>query len=281
MIILEGQRFTEIIAAVLFEMREHSLPVQTERWQGIAANQQTRELQNVVFEVDLQGIEDLDHWRYDIGPNLPWADDHFRERISGDPLNPGQEWKNWPWGLAANKFRKAERFNHTYMERFWPKYARRTDDGRLRKMGNNIRGYPESDMRPIHGISGYYGDLQDYIEFLSHEPYTRQAWFPLFHPEDIGVGDGGRKMCSLGYQIIVRDGKASIWYPLRSCDARRHFQDDCYLAVRFLLWVIDRCRERNPDVWNDIRPGKYAMHMTSLHCFKNDYDILQEKRIWA
>jgi hypothetical protein len=92
---------------------------------------------------------------------------------------------------------------------------------------------------------------------------------PLFHPEDTGKSDGGRKMCSLGYQVIVRDGAAHIWYPLRSVDFIRHMRDDCYLAVRMLLWVIDRCREKHK-YWEGIVPGSYAMHCTSLHVFEGD-----------
>jgi len=244
--------------------------VRTERWQGKDVTKDpaatTYELRNVVFEVPLNGIEDLDHWRADIKPNLPWADDHFLERVSGEPLNPGVQWAHWPWAGSAAKF-KTNRFNHTYMERLWPKFARRADGGKLSYGGH--RRYPDGDKRPRYGIGHHYGDLWDLVEMLAKEPHTRQAWIPLFFPEDTGVGDGGRKPCTLGYQIIVRDGRAHIWYPLRSCDFIRHWRDDCYLAVRLLLWVIDRCRELSLD-WNYIVPGTYSMHMTSLHIFEND-----------
>ena len=29
--------------------------------------------------------------------DLPWAEDHFQERVFGHPRNPGQEYKNWPY----------------------------------------------------------------------------------------------------------------------------------------------------------------------------------------
>lgn len=283
MIVASGRSFHQVKNEILARMKADGQPVETERWQGVRANTQTHELRNVVFEVDLQGIEYLDYWQMDIEPNLPWADDHFKERVGGEPLNPGEVWQRWPWGLSASKFRdKAERFNHTYSERLWPKYARRTPDGRLPKaLTKGSRRYPEADPRPHYGIGGYIGDLDDLVDFLANEPYTRQAWIPLFHPEDTGVGDGGRKMCSLGYQFLVRNGLANIWYPLRSCDLRRHFQDDCYLAVRMLLWVIQECRKRKPDPWNLIVPGTYAMHMTSLHVFDNDMKELREKGGWT
>lgn len=248
--------------------------VRTERWQGVEANQSTRECLNVDITVPLTGIENLEYWREDIQPNLPWADDHFLERVGGEPLNPGEQWKNWPWSGSAARFRSSEgvKFNHTYMERLWPKYARRTEDGRLPNFSDDpasVRKYPSSDFRPKRGITWEYGDLQDLVELLAKEPHTRQAWIPLFFPEDTGKGDGGRKPCTLGYQIIVRDGRAHIWYPLRSCDFVRHWPDDCYLAVRLLLWIIDRCRDLNPD-WKEILPGTYSMHMTSLHIFEGD-----------
>lgn len=244
--------------------------VTTERWQGVQANTRTRELRNVSFEVDLRGIEDLAHWSAEIQPNLPWADDHFEERVGGQPLNPGEQWKHWPWGQSASKFRQAERFNHTYMERLWPKYARRTDDGSLPgRSDGKVRRYPQADPRPKFGIAHHYGDLEDLVELLVAEPHTRQGWIPLFFPEDTGRGDSGRKPCTLGYQVMVRDDRAHMFYPLRSCDFKRHFADDCYLAVRLLLWIIDRCRERS-EFWKQVKPGTYAMHATSLHIFEGD-----------
>lgn len=122
----------------------------------------------------------------------------------------------------------------------------------------------------LRGINWSYGDLSDLVDLLAHEPTTRQAWIPLFFPEDTGTGDGGRKPCTLGYNFLCRRGQLHVWYPLRSCDFVRHFPDDCYLAVRLLLWVLDRCREIDPDVWDSVVPGTYAMHCTSLHVFAND-----------
>jgi hypothetical protein len=243
--------------------------VKTERWQGVKANQETRELRNVVFEVDLRGSEDLDYFRSQIQPNLPWADDHFLERVGGHPVNPGKEWANWPF-ITPTAFKENRRYNHNYMERLWPRYARRTDNGELPvKPKSSLRAYPEKDHRAHYGIGHYYGDLQDLIELLATEPYTRQAYIPLFFPEDTGIGDGGRKPCTLGYQFLVRNDRLHIWYPLRSCDFLHHFKDDCYLAVRLLLWVLDECRKRNPKVWDEIKPGTFAMHCTSLHVFEN------------
>jgi hypothetical protein len=247
--------------------------VKTERWQGVPMNTDTFEIRCVDFDVDLRGIEDLQHWRDDIQPNLPWADDHFLERVGGEPLNPGAQWAKWPYALRADKFREQQgRFNHTYMERLWPKFARRSSDGTLavKPRGEHLRGYPAMDPRPKFGTAHHYGDLQDLVEMLADEPYTRQSWIPLFFPEDTGKSDGGRKMCSLGYQVLVRGEEAHIWYPLRSCDFVRHWRDDCYLAVRLLIWIAEQCRKINPKVWRDIKLGTFSMHCTSLHIFRSD-----------
>lgn len=251
-------------------------PVDTERWQGVKANTRTREILNMNTTINLHGIEDLDHWRRDIRPNLPWADDHFLERVGGEPLNPGEQWKHWPWSNSAGKFIEGQRFNHNYMERLWPKFARRTPDGSL-CLGNTLRKYPKDDPRPKYGIGHHYGDLQDLVELLADEPYTRQAYIPLFFPEDTGFGDGGRKVCTLGYQIIVRDNGAHIWYPMRSCDFIRHWSDDCYLAVRLLLWIIDECSKIN-SIWKKFHPGLFEMHATSFHIFEADIERMTDGR---
>lgn len=250
--------------------------VKTERWQGVKANQDTHELRNVVFEIPLRFREDLDHWRRDIVPNLPWADDHFLERVGGHPINPGEQWKHWPFATGTQNFQDQKRFNHNYMERLWPRYARRTDDGKLPvQPKGSLRAYPGKDNRPHYGIGHYYGDLQDLVELLVKEPMTRQAYIPLWFPEDTGLGDNGRKPCTLGYQFLVRDERLHMWYPLRSCDFVHHWRDDCYLAVRLLLWVLRQCRAKNPSYWDKIKPGSFSMHCTSLHVFATHLDKLK------
>lgn len=268
MMALDSGTFPDAWRVLLAAIRE-APRVDQQRWQGVDVSKDRSaacyEVRNATFEVDLGSREDLDHWRTQIEPNLPWADDHFMERVGGEPLNPGVEWANWPWGRSAAKFRDGdEKFNHTYMERLWPRYARMTDRGEL-----------SDDVLPSlgdgrTGIGWRYGDLDDLVDLLVRDPWTRQAWIPLFHPEDTGWGDGGRKPCTLGYQLLRRGDRLSMFYPLRSCDLVRHFRDDCYLAVRLLLWVLDRCRERDSESWSSVVPGDYAMWMTSLHVFEND-----------
>lgn len=269
--------FSKAHEAITARFKVYSKRVHTEKWQGTNIQNRpdmvTHELTHETIKVPLYGNEDLQYWRYDIEPNLPWADNHFEERVCGAPLNPGVEWANWPWASSADKHRtEGEMFNHTYAERLWPRYAGKI--GPLVKPGDFRDQVSKRTAHPSahRGIRGEYGDLGTLVDMLAWEPGSRQAFIPLYFPEDTGLE--GRKPCTLGYQFLMRDNRLDIFYPLRSCDFVRHWRDDCYLAVRLLLWVLEECRCRNPTVWNDVVPGEYVMHITSFHIFANDYIAL-------
>lgn len=272
---INSHSFSSLCETLTHIFRTHSKLVHTEKWQGRDVSNKpdaaTRELLNVTVAVSLKGKpSNLNFWQSDIGPHLPWADDHFAERVGGEPLNPGETYKTWRHGASASTFLEGEakQFNHTYMERFWPKHAGMTNGGYLADSAI------VKHERPIHGIRHEYGDLRDLVTLLVSEPHTRQAYLPIFFPEDTGVGDGGRKPCTLGYQFIVRDGELHCYYPMRSCDFANHFRDDCYLAVRLMMWVIEQCRTSTKWVspWDNVRLGSLTMHMTSLHLFINDFN---------
>lgn len=253
------KNFTQAIEEIHHDFKTYSQKVHTEKWQGMDISKKpeaaTFELLNYNFSVPLH-TTDQNHYREDIKPNLPWADNHFLERVCGLPLNPGDQWKHWPWGNHADKFRDEHgRFNHNYMERYWPKFAN--------------TNYEETFGGPHKGIRYDYGDLRDLVNQLRNEPQTRQAYLPIFFPEDTGALHGGRVPCSLGYHFINRNGLLHINYYLRSCEVYRHFRDDCYLTVRLLLWVLDELRAMDP-YWNNVQPGTYSMYITSFHCFVND-----------
>lgn len=250
-------------------MRDYSRPVQTEKWQGIDISRrpeaQMREVIGWDFRVPMSHT-DLDQYRADIEPNLPWADQHFLERICGYPMNPGESWKNWPFAHSAASFRdKKGRFEVNYMERFWAgkPFEDTPEDGTKTDRLTGIRGRP-------------YGDLGTLIDLLTDEPLTRQAWLPIYFPEDTGAG--GRVPCSLGYHWLMRAGHLHVHYPIRSCDFFRHFRDDIYLCVRLTLWLLEVLKERNPKAWSNIRPGFFSMWIGSLHMFINDYrELFGEK----
>jgi len=241
-------------------MRVTSYDIANDRWQSFDIKHnlghRMREIFNTSFGVQLRGEDPLDY-RDDIQPNLPWADDHFEERVGGLPLNPGEQWKNWPWALRADKFRTAgdSQFSHTYMERYWPKNA----------------GQRDIDIH--QGIRYAYGDLSDVVEHLHQHPETRQAYLPIWFPEDTGVVHDERVPCTLGYHFLYRHGYLHMTYYIRSCDLTRHFRDDLYLSLRLQLWVLDQLRGHS-DAWRDPKPGQFIFHCVSMHCFENDFRTL-------
>lgn len=259
--------FNSLYEAINRKFKKDSHLIHTKRWQGIDITKHpemaSHEILNACFQVILP-TDSVEYYQKHVGANLPWAEDHFLERVCGEPLNPGEQWKNWPWAKTAEKSLKNKRFNHNYMERYWPRFARMTEDGKL----------PTDIRSPHKGIANEYGDLDSIVGLLANEQDTRQAWLPIFFPEDTGIGDGGRKPCTLGYQFIVREGCLHVYYPLRSCDYYRHFKDDIYLTIRLAIWVLEQCKNRRPDIWEDIYLGTLTMHCTSLHVFANDYRVL-------
>ncbi len=234
----------------------------------------TYELLNHSIQVTVSS-EDLAPLRKDIKPNLPWADDHFAERVNGWPLNPGKQWTNWPWGNKANTFRDGMgKFSHTYMERYWPIQAGKLDDDRYYNRGRST-GLGTANVN--RGIRFNYGDLKDVINLLVKYPNTRQAYLPVWFPEDTGVVHGERVPCSLGYHFIQRHDYLHCVYYLRSCDIYRHFRDDIYLTIRLMLSVLKMCKELNNDTWKNVKPGIFTMHITSLHMFVNDRCYIEKE----
>lgn len=217
-----------------------------------AAEGVTIEVEDVSFEFwipsTIEALQDA------VEPNLPWAEDHFLERVSGEPLNPppSNEW--WPHNVAGNAGHKTnEKFSHTYPERMWPKRAN----------GEDL----------MCGIRYPYGDLSDLVSLFDKRPDTRQGYLPIWFPED-GYASSGlneRVPCTLGYHMMQRRGELSLRYYLRSCDFVRHFQDDVYMACRLAQWVCEQ-------VSHDWYPGRFVMHISSLHAFAQDRAALVEEQ---
>jgi hypothetical protein len=264
--------FKSVIEKIQSAMRTMSVAVRTEKWQGIDISKKpemaTYELLNVSFSVPTT-TADLKMYRADVEPNLPWADDHFEERVCGVPINPGTEWANWPGGKSASSFLVDGMFNHNYMERYWGKHAAGFTATKTPSEWNNL--VKLWGVKTHKGLRHDYGDLKSVVKLLVEQPFTRQAYLPIWFPEDTGVEHGGRVPCTLGYHFIRRGNFVHINYYLRSCDFTHHFRDDIYLTLRLLFWVIEQCKEQDPENWDDVRPGIFTMHVTSMHIFKNEY----------
>lgn len=270
--------FAAAYRSLCSDMVKFGQAIHTEKWQSIEVagkpEAEMRELINVYFSTRLTGT-DIDEYRRDIKPNLPWADRHFElERISGHPINPGWTWKEWPWAHSADKFRReGEQYSHSYAERYWPKLA-----GRFNEEGGIIPSIPAAEgLTPLRGVRYDYGDLSDVVNLLAREPLTRQAYLPVWFPEDTGVAHGERVPCTLGYHFMLRAGLFHCFYPIRSCDLTRHLRDDWYLTVRLQLWILGRLQAMRPTEWAGVKPGLFTFWAGSLHCFINDWRKLERE----
>lgn len=254
---------TTAISHVREEFLKNGQVVIGRRWQGIEQPYPMFEALNVSFSAQMSWYKE--QWIEQIKPNLPWADIHFYERIGGQPLNPGQSYLVWPHYPKGNDSHiRSEVFTHTYMERYWPKQARIGGDAELRIWGDKEVNGEQYQER--FGIRFHYGDLNDLVDLLKREPDTRQAFLPVWFPEDTGVVHRGRVPCTIGYHFIMREGALNVVYYIRACDWIRHFRDDVYLTIKLTDWIRAQMQ--------DIVMGTFTMHITSLHVFEKERKII-------
>lgn len=228
-----------------------ALKVEAKKWQSVENPQPF--IEGLFFSFRAPIPETISELQDNIKPNLPWAEEHFQERISGEPWNPPPSHVNWPFAQKDNeKHTKYTKFSHSYPERLWPKRA-----------GDNTRVWD------VEGIRFSYGDLNDVIKLLIDDPLTRQAYVPIFFPEDTGAHHGERIPCTIGYQFIQRKGFLHCIYTIRSCDFLRHFQDDIYMAARLTQWLC----WKTGDGW---KPGFLKMDIGSLHVWESERKVIKK-----
>lgn len=240
--------------------------IKTDKWQAQANPPEMWEALFVGLQAPmLSGSAD---WKHEVKPNLPWADDHFAERVSGIPSNPGEQYKNWPYyPHGKDEGIKQEVFSHTYQERFWPKIANRP------VLKSNPKVIRPEDMS--HGIRYRLADLSDLIYHLRKDPHSRQAYLPIFFPEDTGAVQSQRVPCTLGYHFILRGGYLHITYYIRSCDFLRHFRDDVYMALLLADHILHKLS--SDQKWNRVQLGMFRMDIISLHVFANEYYLISKQ----
>lgn len=209
---------------------------ENQTWQSVSIDSKNPMLE--VFNIDL-----IFHNRHGLNEDQPWCENHFLERINGLPINPGIQYKNWPYYRESDDdqlFRESGKFSHNYMERYW------------------CKGHS--------GIRYRYGDLNDIIDRLKTNLYTRQAYLSVWHPEDQG-NHKVRVPCTLGYWFYFQNGKLNMKYLIRSCDAVRHLKNDVYLSYRLLEHVADAIGAKHGDL---------HMWIGNLHCFMSDLYFLKK-----
>lgn len=275
---LSGKKFQPVYDLVHTALLDSGHDVDTGHWQAMTdvPMTKTRELIGVMMRLPIDPT--VTTWADNVKPNLPWAEAHFMERVGGEPLNPGTQYKNWPWyrgNVEKHQTEAEQAFSHTYMERIWPRHVHDHGDG------------PVSEMQ---GIRYRYGDLKDVLDLLEREPHTRQAYLPIWFPEDTGAHHEQRVPCTLGYHFMLRNDELHVYYPMRSLDFLRYFRDDTYMAGRLAQWIIGELRKReqaipendpryaDPAVWNYATPGMLTMFAHSLHVFQGDLPKLERER---
>lgn len=288
---MRANNFRQAIEWAINELIDSGELVDAGRWQGIQTkghpSLMTKELLSLGLQVPVNRPHTTHHTMLDqlaeeIRPNREWADEHFEERVGGKPLNPDPSHERWPWWRGQDDTTKVDgKFSHTYSERFWPRYPVGCYENNPDYPHN--RQFPDAPVAENKGIRYRYGDLSDVVEQLYAEPYNRQAYLPIFFPEDTGAVHGGRVPCTLGYHFMLRQGRLHMWYDIRSCDAVRHFRDDIYLAVRLQLWMIERLnrvayeREQQSvySPWLEpARPGTLYFCAHSFHAHMGDFHML-------
>lgn len=212
----------------------------------------TRELLNCSFQMKIPRTREA--LVAEVQPSLPWAEAHFAERVSGIPHNPPPSHTLWPYGQKSNAEHLTHgKFSHTYPERMWPKDALRATHG------------------DAIGIRFRAGDLQDLVRLLIDHPNTRQAYLPIWFPEDLTAANRGERVpCTLGYHFLAREGRLNLTYFIRSCDLVRFFRDDVYMACRLAQWVVGKIHDHHKPIDPGLKPGNLTMHIVSLHCFEGD-----------
>lgn len=256
----DGPAFSDMKRSIAKHLLEEPT-IHRGKWQTLDVSNSTvhstYELRNVtIFYTIPSTLEELQR---DVRPDLPWADEHFAERVSGRPFNPPPSYVKWPHHGGNNgRHLDHDQFSHTYPERFWPKYA----------------GDPAGETRtwPNRGVRYNYGDLNQLVGQLVANPLTRQAVLPVWFPEDTGAIDR-RVPCSLTYHFMAdADNTLHVWYSLRACDFVRHFHNDVYFAARLLTWVAQSVLDRGGPCF---ALGELNMTISSLHAFVGDTERIQ------
>lgn len=220
--------------------------IESNKWQAVNIENGVRMIEINNLFLQMQICETIKELELETNADLPWAENHFKERLAG-ATNPGEQYKNWPYYRASldnERFRKNNHFSHTYQERFWP---------------------PK-----IKGIRYKMGDYLDVKKRLKKDNTTRQAFLSIWHPEDQSNNDV-RLPCTIGYWFKINNNKLDVTYLIRSCDARRHFRNDIYMTQRLAMDILKYLDSDN------ITLGILTVWIGSFHCFESDLYTLKKQ----
>ena len=175
-------------------IRTHSKTYQDKLIEG-DSEFETLEVNNYIYTVTHPSFRDL-------SPTQPWADEEFRERISGNHVNPGEAWKKrkdiWRQFLEEDG-----KFSYTYSERL--------------------------DM---------YFQIEHIIDRIKKDNDSRQLYIAIWTPRDItSMGIQIRIPCTLGYYFKMVQGRLNMTYLQRSADFVTHLENDIYLSYNLQAYI--------------------------------------------
>jgi thymidylate synthase len=175
---------------------------------GVRVSTKSVQNKNIENNSDYEMLEITNYTYLITSPNLAelpvkdlkWCEEEFKERVSGEYVNPGDA-----WGLR-----------HEYWKQF------------QRPDGTFDYTYPERMVLPLGRV----------IDVLKKDLNTRRAFLPIFdrcgdNPSNLSV----RIPCSLGYWFDFRQDKLNVTYLQRSADLSEHFRNDIYLAYKLCEYV--------------------------------------------
>jgi hypothetical protein len=234
--------------------------VNTGQWQSQSHVEATKTIELPFVDIYYDVPELVTLLQFQVKPNLPWAEEHFQERVSGIPHNPPPSHVRWPFNRNANDEHMAQgKFSHTYPERLW--------------------AGGEGGTCMDEGVGAeYFATLLDLVALLRREPMTRQAFIPIWWPVDGARAGKERVPCTIGYHFMIRYDMLHCHYYMRSCDLMRHLSDDLYMAARLMQWLCDALSDNHP---HDLIPGTLKMAISSLHIFEADVQVIKFQRAQA
>lgn len=196
--------FREALSEIKRDLSEMGIRVHPHTYQDkfVADNPDfaTLELQNYGYTVTRPKSADLT-------PTQPWADEEWKERVSGmngAPVNPGTAWK-----LREEVWCEFLQSDGTFAYSYGDRFSRREQ-------------------------------IKLIINRIKEDPDSRQLFISVYDPSDIlKMGGISRIPCSLGYIIQIRKGKLNFTYLQRSVDFVTHFQNDVYLAVKMQEYLSE------------------------------------------
>jgi len=134
--------------------------------------------------------------------NIPtdWIKEELAERISGQPINPGTAWRQWPEAFLPRL--SSGRFAYTYAERM-------------------------------------YHQLSNLVSLLRTNPTTRRAILSIWDPK-LDSGNHSEVPCTIMSQYALRAGSLNSIYYTRSNDCISFLVADVYLYIAIQVWLVDQ-----------------------------------------